>query len=157
MQITAKSDEGFMNIYTIGFTKRTAKQFFTPIKEQGIQLLIDIRLNNASQLAGFSKGKDIDYFLKEICGCDYDHNSLLAPAKEILDAYKKNLIDWNQYEERFVPLIEKRGVIPSFAEKYTHYDKVCLLCSEPEPSHCHRRLIAEMLLRENPSWTLEHI
>ena len=146
-----------MIIYTIGFTKRTAEEFFYPIKEEKIELMIDIRLNNKSQLAGFTKGQDLAYFLKEICGCAYDHNQLLSPTKEILDGYKSGDITWAEYEALFLPLMEQRQIGALFAEEYNRYYKVCLLCSEPEPTRCHRRLVAEFLKKLNPMWDILHI
>ena len=90
-----------MKIYTIGFTQKSAKEFFEKIKDNGIELLIDVRLNNVSQLAGFAKGKDLEYFLKEICNCDYVHEIVLAPTKELLDNYRAKITSWLEYEEIF--------------------------------------------------------
>ena len=146
-----------MIIYTIGFTKRTAKEFFGPIRSENIELLIDVRLNNESQLAGFTKGKDIGYFLDEICSCKYEHNILLSPTKEILDNYKNGAITWGEYEEMFNSLMTERDVSSAFKDKYAGYEKVCLLCSEPEPEKCHRRLVAEAIKDANPDWEVMHL
>lgn len=97
-----------MDIYTMGFTQKTAEQFFEKIKKNEIEILVDVRLNNQSQLAGFTKGKDLSYFLKELCHCKYDHNISYAPTKEILQAYKKETISWSEYEEKYVELLIKR-------------------------------------------------
>lgn len=134
-----------MDIYTMGFTQKTAEQFFEKIKKNEIEILVDVRLNNQSQLAGFTKGKDLSYFLKELCHCKYDHNISYAPTKEILQAYKKEAISWSEYEEKYVELLIKRKVEKDFENKYLKYSKVLLLCSEPTPECCHRRLLAEYL------------
>ena len=134
-----------MQIYTMGFIQKDANVFFTKIEKAGIQMLIDVRLNNRSQLAGFTKEKDLTYFLKKICNCEYSHMSSFAPTKEILDDYKKGKITWNGYVEQFIPLIERRAIEKTFAKNYSKYDKVLLLCSEPTPECCHRRLVAEYL------------
>ena len=134
-----------MILYTMGFTKKNAKEFFDSIKEKNIEILIDIRLNNKSQLAGFTKGPDLMYFLGKICNCDYIHCIEYAPTKEILDSYKDGVISWNQYENLYIPLMQKRNACETFMNKFSKYSKVCLLCSEPTPEKCHRRLFAEMI------------
>ncbi|MBR6478236.1 MAG: DUF488 domain-containing protein [Lachnospiraceae bacterium] len=132
-----------MIIYTIGFTQKTAREFFEPIKKNEIQLLIDVRLNNQSQLAGFTKEKDLTYFLESITDCKYVHDLTFAPTKMLLDDYKKGKINWDGYVEVFQKLIASRKMVEHFDEKYKSYDRVVLLCSEPTPENCHRRLIAE--------------
>lgn len=132
-----------MNIYTIGFTQKTAEQFFTKIKNNNIQVLIDVRLNNQSQLSGFAKEKDLAYFLKVICDCQYSHEVKFAPTKDILDNYKKGHISWDEYVAAFNKLIEARDMSAYFQEKYMQYENVLLLCSEATPEKCHRRLLAE--------------
>ena len=130
-----------MNIYTIGFTKKSAQTFFNFIKNEKISTLIDVRLNNVSQLAGFAKRDDLKFFLKEICETDYLHIPDLAPTKEILNAYKKHDRSWKWYEDEFLDLMVKRNV-----ERIVQQDWVrdsCLLCSEHEPHYCHRRLVVE--------------
>lgn len=146
-----------MTVYTIGFTQKSAKTFFELLKENQIELLIDVRLNNKSQLAGFSKGTDLDYLLKEICNCQYVHCIEYAPTKEILDDYKKKKISWEQYVERFIPLMEKRNVPQTFIKRFAGYERVCLLCSEPTPEQCHRRLLAEMIKDKNSDVIIRHI
>ncbi len=136
-----------MQIYTMGFTQKSAQQFFDKIKTNNIELLIDVRLNNQSQLAGFTKGKDLSYFLREICDCRYDHNTNFAPTKEILQGYKKGEITWAEYEERYTALLLRRKAIEEFERSYSSYSRVLLLCSEPTPENCHRRLLAEHLQR----------
>lgn len=134
-----------MNIYSIGFTQKSAEKFFKLILENNITMLIDVRLNNTSQLAGFAKRDDLKFFLKEICNCEYIHIPDLAPTKEILKPYQDKKITWQVYEERFLNLMAKRNI-----EKYldtTYFDQGCLLCSEHEPHYCHRRLVIEYLLQ----------
>ena len=146
-----------MKLYTIGFTKKSARRFFELIKLHNIDVLVDVRLNNKSQLAGFTKEEDLEYFLREICKCGYYHNILFAPTKEILDAYKKNQITWDEYVAQYVPLIEKRKAVQLFLNLFSGHDNICLLCSEPTPEHCHRRLFAEMIKDENPSIDIMHL
>lgn len=137
-----------MLIYTMGFTKKTAEQFFEKIKKNNIDIVIDVRLNNQSQLAGFTKGKDLVYFLKELCNCEYKHEIKFAPTKEILSSYKKGDIDWGEYEARFNKLLNERDVKEIFCNKYAGYEKILLLCSEVTPKCCHRRLLAEKIAEE---------
>ena len=139
-----------MTVYTIGFTKKNAEQFFDPIKGNGVEILIDVRLNNKSQLAGFTKAGDIEYFLAHICNCKYVHRDEFAPSKELLKDYHDGRVSWEEYEKIFTGIMEKRGVCEKFFEKYSKYDKVCLLCSEPTAEHCHRRLVAERIRACNP-------
>lgn len=146
-----------MTIYTIGFTQKTAERFFELLKEHQIQVLVDIRLNNKSQLAGFTKGEDLRYFLKEICGCGYAHCEEYAPTKQILDDYKKKHIDWEGYVSQYLPLMERRGAARKFLENFAGYERVCLLCSEPTPECCHRRLLAELIQGQDPQVQIKHL
>lgn len=129
--------------YTIGFTKKSAEEFFTKLHEAGVQRIVDVRLNNVSQLAGFAKRDDLRYFLKAIYNIDYLHVPELAPTKEMLDAYKKDHRDWDRYEMEFLELIDQRRIHDSVGKAVIHGG--CLLCSEHLPEHCHRRLVAEYL------------
>lgn len=134
-----------MQIYTMGFTQKNAQEFFEKIEKAGIEILIDVRLNNHSQLAGFTKEKDLSYFLKRICNCEYKHMLSFAPTKEILDNYKKGTITWDEYEKQFIPLIERREIEKLYIKNFSKFSKILLLCSEPTPEFCHRRLVAEYL------------
>jgi len=125
------------------------------LKGAGIRRLLDIRLNNVSQLAGFTRRDDLQFFLQEICGAEYVHEPLLAPTKEILDAYRKTK-DWATYEREFTALIAQRHIETLFSPDYFAVPTV-LLCSEPTPEHCHRRLVAEYLQQHNPSLTITHM
>jgi uncharacterized protein (DUF488 family) len=132
-----------LTIYTIGFTKKTAERFFRALRSTGARHLLDIRLSNNSQLAGFTKKNDLSYFLKRLANMEYHEVPILAPEKSILNEYRKTR-DWARYEERYLELIRQRG-----AEKHINpvlfEEGVVLLCSESEPTHCHRRLAAEYL------------
>lgn len=132
-----------IDIYTIGFTKKNAEEFFNFIRKSEISTLIDVRLNNISQLAGFAKRDDLKFFLKEICNAEYVHVPELAPTKKMLDQYKKGEISWEIYEEKFLNLMGQRNIEKSVTP--TLLEHGCLLCSEHEPHFCHRRLIVEYL------------
>lgn len=134
-----------MKLFTIGFTKTTAESFFGRLREAKVARLVDVRLNNVSQLAGFAKRDDLAYFARTICGIPYEHRPELAPTQELLDAYKKNGGDWGEYERRFVELIAQRAIEDSLPRGAL--DGACLLCSEDRAEHCHRRLVAEYLQR----------
>ena len=133
-----------MEVYSIGFTQKTAEQFFGLLKQAGIRRLIDVRLNNSSQLAGFAKREDLRYFLRVICDADYIHLPLLAPTQEILDALKKNKGSWSEYESVFLQLLAERKVEEQVDRSLFSVPAV-LLCSEPTAEHCHRRLVLEYL------------
>ena len=145
-----------MEVYSIGFTKKTAEQFFDILKSAGIRRLLDVRLNNVSQLAGFSKRRDLQYFLREICGADYRHEPFLAPTKEMLEGYKKRKGSWKEYERRFLALMADRQ-IESRLKASDFAMPTVLLCSEPEPDHCHRRLVLEYLQKKWSKLTIRHL
>lgn len=132
-----------MKIFTIGFTKKSAEAFFTRLQEAGVRRVVDIRLNNTSQIAGFAKARDLKYFLKAIIGIDYIHVPELAPTQEILNNFVKNKGAWQDYERRFNALLNDRGVAETVSPELL--EDGCLLCSEDTPEHCHRRLVAEHL------------
>jgi uncharacterized protein (DUF488 family) len=136
-----------INLFTIGFTQKSAETFFICLKKAGVKRIIDTRLNNVSQLAGFAKKNDLQYFLKTIADIEYLHILDLAPTKDILDEYKKNKGDWSIYEQKFLHLIETRKIEKKVTPE--QLDGACLLCSEAKPHHCHRRLVAEYL---NGKW-----
>jgi uncharacterized protein (DUF488 family) len=144
-----------MKIFTIGFTKKSAESFFTKLHRAGVKRLVDVRLNNVSQLAGFAKQDDLRYFTKVICNIDYVHLPDLAPTKEILDAYKKNQGDWEVYEGQFLDLLKIRHIEDKVPRDLL--DGGCLLCSEDKPNHCHRRLVAEYLKEKWGEVEIEHI
>lgn len=132
-----------MKLCTIGFTKKTAKRFFELLRASGAKRIVDVRLNNVSQLAGFAKRDDLAYFAKAICGMEYVHMPELAPTQDILDAYKKHGGDWMIYETHFLELMKQRHIENTIPKEVI--SDGCLLCSEDKPHHCHRRLVAEYL------------
>ena len=132
-----------IQLFTIGFTQKNAENFFTTLRKARIRRILDIRLNNVSQLAGFAKRDDLRFFLKEICIADYYHLPECAPTVEILDEFKKNKGSWETYVQRFCPLIRSRRIETVLTPELLDYG--CLLCSEPTPQKCHRRLVAEYL------------
>lgn len=142
-------------IFTIGFTKKHAREFFTILKEAGVATVIDVRLNNVSQLAGFTKKPDLEYFLQDLAGIAYIHKPDLAPTKEILDAYKKKDIDWTEYERQFRSLLIERRAENTLTPQLAN--RACLLCSEPKPEKCHRRLTAEYLRQKWGNVEIVHL
>jgi uncharacterized protein (DUF488 family) len=133
-----------VEIYTIGFTKKSADQFFGLLNRNDIRRLVDVRLNNVSQLAGFAKRDDLAYFLRELVGADYRHEPLLAPTQEMLDEYKKSRGSWADYERRFLDLMAEREVERQL-DPSLFGEPTVLLCSEATPEHCHRRLVVDYL------------
>jgi uncharacterized protein (DUF488 family) len=142
-------------LYTIGFTKKKAETFFELIKKNNIKCVIDIRLNNISQLAGFAKRDDLKYFLRQICNCEYRHMPEIAPTREILDGYKKKQISWDEYVEQYNALIKKRKIESKVG--LSELDGSCFLCSESTADMCHRRLAAEYLKKHNKELKIKHI
>ena len=132
-----------MKLFTIGFTKKSAEQFFDLICASGAKRVVDVRLNNVSQLAGFSKRDDLEYFLRKIGGVGYIQQPRLAPTQELLSEYRKSKGDWQTYERGFLELMRQRRIEDSIP-RHVIQDG-CLLCSEDQPHHCHRRLVAEYL------------
>jgi uncharacterized protein (DUF488 family) len=144
-----------MKLFTIGFTKTSAEHFFTRLQRAGVKRLVDVRLHNVSQLAGFAKRDDLRYFLKAICGIEYVHRPELAPTDGMLDDYKKHHGDWGAYEKRFLELIASRRVEETIEP--SALDDSCLLCSEDKPHHCHRRLVAEYLCEKWNDIEIRHL
>ncbi|MBS0151037.1 MAG: DUF488 domain-containing protein [Nitrospira sp.] len=144
-----------MNLFTMGFTKKSAETFFEALRISGAKRVVDVRLNNVSQLAGFAKKQDLIYFLKHICGMDYVHLQDLAPTQDMLDDYKKSRGTWEAYEQRFLALMKQRRIEEKIS-KETLADG-CLLCSEEKPHHCHRRLVAEYLRQHWGDIEIKHL
>jgi uncharacterized protein (DUF488 family) len=145
-----------MEIYSIGFTQKNAREFFGALKAHGIERLLDVRLNNTSQLAAFAKQADLAYFLGEICGAAYEHEPLLAPMQEMLDAYKKQKGSWDVYSEAYLALIRSRKV-ESVLSRDSFQMKTVLLCSEATAEHCHRRLALEYLQKQWKGIEIHHL
>ena len=145
-----------MEIFTTGFTKKSAAEFFDNLRAAGIRRLVDVRLNNRSQLAGFTKQEDLRYFLKHICAADYRHELLLAPTPDLMDGYRNKTISWEQFEQRFISLLRQRQVELVIDRQLFELPTV-LLCSEEKPDHCHRRLVAEYLSTAWGGITITHL
>lgn len=145
-----------MEIYTIGFTQTTAERFFTRLADAGVKRLLDVRLNNSSQLAGFAKAKDLPYFLRELVGAEYEHEPLLAPTQGLLDAFKKQRGDWGTYETAFMGLLGERR-IETVLDPGDFLRPTALLCSEATAEHCHRRLVCDYLTARWPNVTAVHL
>lgn len=144
-----------MKLSTIGFTRKTARRFFELVRNSGAKRIVDVRLNNSSQLSGFAKKDDLAFFLAELGGVDYVHAPDMAPTTDMLKAYRQGLMDWPTYERRFLDLMRERRI-----EETTPKDLVadgCLLCSEDQPHHCHRRLVAEYLRDRWGDVDIEHL
>jgi uncharacterized protein (DUF488 family) len=144
-----------MKLYTIGFTKKSAEQFFEGLRSSGTKRVVDVRLNNVSQLAGFTKKADLAYFLDKVCGIGYAHLPILAPTQELLDDYKKRRGSWQIYETNFLALMEERRIEQNISKEVL--SDACLLCSEAKPFQCHRRLVAEYLKRYWGEIEIQHI
>lgn len=144
-----------MRVFTIGFTHKSAEKFFGLLRQSGVKRVVDVRLNNVSQLAGFAKKQDLAYFLNALCGMEYVHVPELAPTQDMLDMYKKQKGDWAIYERQFLDLMRKRQI-----EKTVSQDVIaqgCLLCSEDKPHKCHRRLVAEYLKEQWGDIEIQHL
>ena len=153
--MSGQNNKTKINLFTIGFAGKSACEFFTKLETAGIKIVIDVRLNNVSQLAGFTKKQDIEYFLKEIGKIEYIHRPEFAPTKSILDAYKKKVIDWNEYESQFCQLMTERQI--ENLVMHEEIDRACLLCSESKPEQCHRRLVAEYFQSHCGNVVIQHL
>jgi uncharacterized protein (DUF488 family) len=145
-----------VEIYTIGFTQTTAERFFSRLADAKVERLLDVRLNNSSQLAGFAKAKDLPYFLRELVGASYEHEPMLAPTQAMLDEYKKRKGDWSAYESQFFDLLRGRQ-IESVLSATDFEQRSALLCSEASADQCHRRLVCEYLAQHWPSVHAIHL
>ncbi len=146
-----------MEIFTIGFTKINAREFFGRLKRARIDRLVDVRLNNTSQLASFAKRDDLEYFLNELCGAKYLHEPILAPTQEMLDKYKKEKGSWADYEKRFLGLMADRNIEQQLKPADYEHTRSVLLCSEDTPDQCHRRLVIEYLQTKWPNVQAIHL
>lgn len=144
-----------VQLFTIGFAETTAEHFFKLLRDAGVKRVVDVRLNNTSQLAGFTKKDDLRFFLREVAAIDYIHIPELAPTQDILDAFKKNKGSWAAYEEAFNALMVKRAIHNVISRDSAHLG--CLLCSEKQPQHCHRRLVAEYLQKRWANVCTKHL
>ncbi len=143
-------------IYTIGHTQKNLERFIRTLQEVGVDAIIDVRLRNTSQLAGFAKRDDLAFLLREGFGIEYEHHPELAPTPDILDAYKQDG-DWSAYERGFLPLLVERDASTLGRELLARYDHPCLLCAEAGPERCHRRLVAEWWAKHLPDVEVTHL
>ena len=132
-----------ITLYTIGFTKKSAEKFFELLKDNKVKQLVDIRISNNSQLAGFAKGKDLAYFTKQICNIKYQHIVDFAPTKELLDRWHKQTVSWEEYIVEYTNMLKSRDIVHKYGVK--QFDGACFLCSEETPDICHRRLLVEYM------------
>ena len=153
--MSESDNEGTIRIFTIGYAGKNARQFFSILKQAGIRKVIDVRLYNTSQLAGFTKMQDIEYFLNTIVRASYIHLPIMAPTKQLLNDYKKGLISWQQYETQFKSIIAQRQIEKHLIPQ--DMDMACFLCSEAKADNCHRRLVAEYLAEHWQNASIHHL
>ena len=144
-----------VNVFTIGFTKKSARKFFSTLADASVKRVVDVRLNNVSQLAGFTKRDDLAFFLEKVCGIEYVHLPLLAPTQDMLSAYRGGREGWDVYEKQFLDLMAARQIEREIEPKLLA--DACLLCSEEKAHHCHRRLVAEYLKERWENLTISHL
>ena len=144
-----------IQLYTIGFTKKSAEQFFNLLINNGVKRIVDIRLNNNSQLAGFAKFPDIQYFARAICNIDYIHIEDFVPAKDLLNDYQNKKIDWEEYQTIYGNILKERNIIEKYSVK--DFDGSCFLCSEDKPERCHRSLLVELFKTTNKAVDIIHL
>ena len=132
-----------IKLYTIGFTRKSAEHFFNLLRNNGVKRLVDVRISNSSQLAGFAKGKDLEFFVNEICHIPYQHIVDFSPSKDLLDRWHKEEVTWDEYEKIYIKMLQDREIIRKFGVKT--FDGACFLCSEDTPEQCHRRLLVEFM------------
>lgn len=144
-----------MELFTIGHTKKSAEKFFEIMSDNKIEIVADVRLYNSTQLAGFSKSVDLQYFLKKICGCNYIALKQLAPNPSLFENYKNGKTTWNEYEKIYNKFLDTQANLDFF---YAFKNKrICILCAESTPEHCHRRLIAEKILKTYDNVKITHL
>lgn len=136
-----------ITLFTIGFTKKSAEKFFNLLRKNNVKQLVDVRISNSSQLAGFAKGNDLAFFVKEICHIPYIHIVDFAPTKELLDKWHKEEVSWAEYERIYISMLNNRDILQHYGIK--KFDGTCFLCSEDTPEYCHRRLLAEYLRKHS--------
>ena len=144
-----------IKLFTIGFTEKSAESFFTLLKKGGVKRILDTRLNNVSQLAGFAKGRDLKYFAKELADIEYEHRVDLAPTKQLLSDFRNKKVTWEEYQKIYIKTLEERNILKKIDFSKLHGS--CLLCSEHKPDMCHRRLLAEYLRSANPEIEIIHL
>lgn len=144
-----------IKLFTIGFTKKNARKFFQLLKSNDVKNIVDTRVNNTSQLAGFAKADDLEFFAKEIADISYEHQLDFAPTKELLSKYRKGNMTWDEYEDEYLNLLDLRKVKSKVEIEKLHEN--CLLCSEHTVEKCHRRLLAEYFQEVNSDVEIIHL
>lgn len=144
-----------IKLYTIGFTEKPASRFFQLLEHNKIKKIVDTRVSNNSQLSGFAKGKDLAFFAKQLANIDYEHQIKFAPSKELLGAYRKKEISWEEYAEEYISLLDERDIKDGI--NLESLNECCLLCSEHTAEKCHRRLLAEYLQELNSDIEIIHL
>jgi len=147
--------ESVATLFTIGFTQKNAEAFFLALKKARVARIVDVRLHNSGQLAGFTKRDDLAFFLRSINKADYIHLPILAPSAGMLSSYRGGKSSWDAYAKEFTGLIRSRKIEQVLRGEI--HDRDCLLCSEPTPEHCHRRIVAEHLQRHWKELVVEHL
>ncbi|RBQ23990.1 hypothetical protein ALNOE001_05380 [Candidatus Methanobinarius endosymbioticus] len=136
-----------MEIFTMVSSRKSAEEFFNNINQNKIELVLDVRLHNHSQLLGFTKGTDLEYFLDNISSCKYVHDERFCQTEEVLENYRKKIINWEEFEKKYLEFIEKRDMVTLFNKKYGNLHNVLILCSGKSPKTCHGRLLAQKLAK----------
>jgi uncharacterized protein (DUF488 family) len=156
MEPSKTRSQAVPTVYTIGFQRKPLSKFINLLRQAGVDAVIDVRLRNTSQLAGYSKRNDLDFLLTHGFGIAYEHHPELAPSNEIFDAYREEK-DWDAYTARFKPLLAERQAEAVGRDVLSRYQSPCLLCSEPTSDQCHRRLVAEHWAAHIPDLTIVHL
>jgi uncharacterized protein (DUF488 family) len=143
------------NLFTIGFTQKSAEKFFDLLMKNKVKRIVDIRINNSSQLAGFAKSEDLKYFAEKIAGIGYIYMPELAPTLEMMRNYRAKGSSWEKYQREYLKLINKRKISEKINIK--EFDRSCFLCSEHTPENCHRRLLTEYLQKHNKNVKIIHL
>lgn len=144
-----------IKLYTIGFTEKSAQEFFELLERNQVRKIIDTRISNNSQLSGFAKGKDLEFFSRRLSNIDYEHELNFAPTKELLERYRNKKITWDEYTKEYLHLLDERNIKETVNLEALH--ECCLLCSEHSPQKCHRRLLAEYLQKINQNIEIIHL
>ncbi len=143
-----------MKLFTIGSTKKTAEEFFSLLEQNNVKSVIDIRLK-VGALSGFSKKSDLPFFLDRISGISYSEMNQCAPTDELIKDYQNDEITWSEYRREYLKIIKERKILDDFSKKMLN--RACLLCFEPEPDHCHRRILAEYLQKNYSDISIIHL
>jgi len=142
-------------LYTIGFTQKSAEEFFTTLEQNNVESILDIRFNNDNHLSSFARKKHLPFLLNQILGCKYDYLPVLAPTRELFKGYKDGIISWPVYCNKYISTLKE--IQPESFITEGQLNNACLLCSESTPKKCHRRLAAEYLAGKFPDTRIKHL